>query len=137
MPALIARRNARGAKTKNIMILKEFKEQIEQAEIGKTFNYGISEPFSWRGSYCEVAFEIIERPMTREEILANIQKAYEGIFYGHKGGEYTYTDWTDVHFEEDASSYTDGGYCAEMIAKLEDDEVYESQEKRLVRLAFS
>ena len=119
------------------MELKEFKQQIEQAEIGKNFDYGISEPFSWRGSYDEVAFEILEQPMTREEILANIEKAYTGTFYGWKGGEYAYEDYTEVHFEEDASRYTDGGYCAEMISKIEGGEAYQSQEMRLVKLAFS
>lgn len=121
----------------NKMELKEFKQQIEQAESGKTFDYGISEPFSWRGSYDEVAFEILEQPMTREEILANIEKAYTGTFYGWKGGKYTYEDYTDVHFEEDNSRWTDGGYCSEMIAKIEGGEIYQSQEMRLVKLAFS
>ena len=119
------------------MELKELKQQIEQTETGKTFNYGISEPFSWRGSYDEVAFEVIEQPMTREEILANIEKAYVGNFYGHKGGEYIYQDYTKVHFEEDSSRRTDGGYCADMIAKIEGGETYQSQEMRLVKLAFS
>ena len=119
------------------MELKEFKQHIEQVETGKTFDYGISEPFSWRGSYNEVAFEILEQTMTRDEILANINKAYEGSFYGYKGGEYTYKDYTEVHFEEDTSRYTDGGYCAEMIAKIEGGETYQSQEMRLVKLAFS
>ena len=119
------------------MELKEFKTQIEQAVGGYTFEYGISEPFSWRGSYDEVAFEILECPMTREEILTNIEKAYEGTFRGYKGGEYTYQDYTEVHFEEDSGSWTDGGYCAEMIAKIEGGEMYQSQEMRLVRLAFS
>ena len=120
------------------MELKEFKQQIEQAEVGKTFDYGISEPFSWRGSYDEVAFEILEQPMTREEILDNIEKAYTGTFYGYKGGEYTYQDYTPVNFEEGGSrSYTDGRYCDEMIAKIEGGETYQSQEMRLVKLAFA
>lgn len=119
------------------MELKEFKDYIENTEKGKQFNYGISEPFSWRGSYNEVAFKILRQPMTREEILANIEKAYEGTFYGYKGGKYTYQNYTKVHFEENISSYTNGGYCARMIAEIEGGEVYETQEKRLVKLAFS
>ena len=119
------------------MNLKEFKQQIEQAKTGKAFDYGISEPFSWRGSYNEVAFEILEQPTTREEILVNIQKAYEGTFYGYKGGDYTYNDYTDIHFEEDYGAWSDGGYCANMIAKIEGGETYQSQEMRLVKLAFS
>lgn len=119
------------------MNLKEFKNYIEKAETGKEFDFGISSPFSWRGSYNEVAFEILELPMTREEILANIEKAYQEIFCGYKGGEYTYGDYTPVNFEEDTGSYTDGDYCAKMIAKIEGGETYESQEIRLVKLAFS
>jgi len=119
------------------MELKEFKQQIEQAEKGKIFNYGISEPFSWRGRYDEVTFKILEYPMTREEILEKIKMAHTGVFYGYKGGEFTYDDCTEVHFEEDESSYTDGGYCARMIAKIEGGKVYKSQEARLVKLAFS
>ena len=119
------------------MELKEFKDHIESTEKGKQFNYGISKPFSWRGSYNEVAFEILEQPMTRKEILDNIELAYTEIFYGYKGGEYTYRDYTEIHFEEDISRSTNGGYCAEMIAKIEGGEIYESQEKRLVKLAFS
>ncbi len=119
------------------MELKEFKQQIEQAETGKTFDFGISEPFSWRGSYAEVAFQMLEQPMTREEILANIEMAYTETFNGYKGGHYKYGDNTEVHFESDYGSWTDGGYCANWIAKIEDDEPYESQEMRLVKLAFS
>ena len=118
------------------MTLEEFKNQIERTEENKEFEYGISEPFSWRGSYDEVAFEILQQPMTREEILANIQKAYDETFYGYKGGEYRYQDYTPVNFEESYGRYTDGGYCAEMIAKIEGGEMHESQEARLVNLAF-
>ena len=119
------------------MELIEFKQQIEQAEIGKIFDYGVSEPFSWRGIYTEVAFEMIEQPMTREEILANIERAYSEEFYGYKGGTFRYDDHTEVHFESDSGSWTDGGYCVNWIAKIEDNEPYESQEMRLVKLAFA
>ena len=52
-------------------------------------------------------------------------------------GTFRYDDHTEVHFESDSGSWTDGGYCANWIAKFEDDEPYESQEMRLVKLAFS
>ena len=119
------------------MKLKELKDYIESKEEGKTFDYGISEPFSWRGSYDEVAFEILDRQMTREEILSNIEMAYQGTFYGYKGGEYTYQDYTVVHFEKDYSSYTNGGYCSEMIARIEGGKYYPSQEHRLINKAFN
>lgn len=119
------------------MELKEFKQQIERAEAGKTFDFGISEPFSWRGIYAEVAFELLEQPMTREEILNNIDMAYKETFNGYKGGYYEYEDNTKVHFESDYGSWTDGDYCAKWIAKIEDNEPYKSQEMRLVKLAFA
>jgi hypothetical protein len=119
------------------MTLKEFKNHIESAENEKQFRYGISCPFSWRGSYDEVAFEIIEQPMSRDQILFKIEEAYSGTFEGYKGGEYTYNDNTEVHFEEDSRSWTDGFYCAVMISKIEGGDIYASQEMRLVNLAFS
>ena len=120
------------------MNLIDLKTHIESFDNGTEFKYGISKPFSWRGSYGEVAFSIIEAPMTREGILANIELAYTETFYGYKGGEYQYNDWTTVNFEEEGSrNYSGGGYCSEMIAKLECSFPFKSQEERLVKLAFS
>lgn len=119
------------------MNLKEFKQHIESFPNGTKFGFGISQPFSWRGVYAEVAFEMLEQPMTKEEILANIELAYTETFYGYKGGEFNYDDYTNIHFEESYGSYTDGGYTSQMIAKIENKEVYSDQEDRLVKLAFS
>lgn len=118
------------------MNLEEFKHHIESIEEGVSFNYGISEPFSWRGSYDEVAFEIVEQPMSREEILENIQKAFTETFYGYKGGQYTYCENTPVNFEEDTFKWSDGGYCSKIIAKIEGNKPYKSQEFRLANIAF-
>lgn len=118
------------------MDLGEFKKHIKSFAKGTKFNFGISEPFSWRGVYAEVAFSIIELPMTREEILVNIELAYTGKFYGYKGGEYKYSDYTSIHFEDFISSYTDGSYVSEWIAKIEQKEAYKSQEERLVKTMF-
>jgi len=62
-----------------IMTLGQFKNYVKGFEMGKLFNYGISEPFSWRGSYNEVAFEILTQPMSREQILNNIEYAKNGV----------------------------------------------------------
>lgn len=119
------------------MDLLEFKNHIKDLPKGTEFEYGISDPFSWRGSYDEVAFEILEQPMTREEILARIEKAYTDMFYGYKGGEYRYSDYTTVNFEEGGyRSYSDGQYCADMIAKIENEDMYQSNERKLVKMAF-
>ena len=119
------------------MNLGQFEQHIKSFPEGTIFKYGISEPFSWRGVYAEVAFQMLEESMTREQILERIQEAYNGIFVGYKGGEYRYCETTDVNFECDYGRYTDGGYTSQWIAKLEETEPYQSQEERLVKLAFS
>ncbi len=118
------------------MELKDFKQHISISPNGTQFNFGITKPFSWRGRYDEVAFSIVESPMSKEDILANIELAYTETFYGYKGGEYRYNDHTDIHFETDSGSWSDGGYVSRWIAKIEEKEEYQSQEDRLVKLAF-
>ncbi len=119
------------------MQLKDFKKHIKSFPDGTIFKYGISQPFSWRGVYAEVAFEMLEKPMSKEEILANIELAYTETFQGYKGGEYRYKDHTDIHFEEDSSKWTDGRYISRWIAKVREEEEFISQEDRLVKSAFS
>lgn len=74
------------------MELGELKKHIESFDSGHKFEYSLSYPFSSRGSYNEVTFEILKSPMTREEVLANIEKAYTETFFGYKRGEYTYSE---------------------------------------------
>ena len=119
------------------MLLGLFKTYIENFPEKTMFEYGISSPFSWRGIYREVAFSIQEDSMSREEILSKIQEAYEKTFHGYKGGKYEYGDYTQVHFERDGSSFSDGEYCAKMIAKIEGNEIFQSPEMRLVKSVFS
>ena len=102
----------------------------------KVLPFGIGEPMSWRGIYNEVAFSVQEN-ITVQQSLDNIIKAYHNVFYGWKGGEYTYDDDTPVNFESDAGRYTDGGYCLEMIATLEGSSIYQSNEEELVNLIIS
>ena len=82
------------------MRLKELKEHFENMTKGAEFNFKLSEPFPWRGSYDEVCFSIEEIPSTREEALINIDMAFDDIFIGWKGGEYQYNDWTEVNFAD-------------------------------------
>lgn len=119
------------------MELKDFKKHIESFPNGTQFDFGISQPFSWRGAYSEVAFEMLKQPMTKEEILANIELAYTETFEGYKGGEYKYNDHTDIHFESDYGSWTDGYYVSSWIDSIEQKEECQSQEERLVKLVFS
>lgn len=65
----------------NNMTLGEFKKHIESFEESKVFNYWISEPFSWRWIYNEVAFSFIPHNMSREEVLKNINMAYTEVHF--------------------------------------------------------
>ena len=119
------------------MKLKDFRQHIESFPSGTKFNFGISKPFSWRGVYAEVAFEMLDQPMSREEVLENIKLAYTETFRGYKGGEYRYNESTEIHFETDIASWSDGYYVSKWIDKIERKVEYQSQEDKLVKLAFS
>lgn len=118
------------------MNLGEFHEYIGAYPDGTVFPFGISAPFSWRGAYDEVAFQVLSTPMSRGNVLARIDLALTEEFQGWKGGEYRYFRYTDVHFEASGGRCSDGGYTAEYIARIEQAPVYRSQEERLVKLAF-
>lgn len=119
------------------MNLGEFKKHIESFPKGYIFNNSLSNPFSWRGSYSEVAFDIaLNKEQSKEEALEMIDEAYTSEFRGYKGGIYTYNDYTEVYFEYDYGSYTDGGHTARLLSQIEDEEEYISQEMRLVKKAF-
>lgn len=118
------------------MNLKDLKVHFTNEPKGKLFKYGISEPFSWRGSYDEVAFSIINEPMTREEIIAKIEKALHNEFTGYNGGEYRYNYNTYVNFETDISGYSDGGYCIEKLAEITNQPQFSGNEFELIEIAF-
>ena len=118
------------------MKLLEFKDYVLSLDELEILDYGISEPFSWRGSYDEVAFSILNQPTPIDEILRNINLAYTNIFIGWKGGEYRYNDFTTVNFESGHGEYSDGEYCAKWISVIENSEQILSQEERLIKLMF-
>lgn len=118
------------------MTLGQFKDHIASFPAGTVFEWSLSDPFSWGGDYSEVAFSLDRSPMTREDVLGRIDKALTQTFCGYKGGEYRFSEYTNVHFEHGYSYYTDGKYCGAIIAEIEDSVPFESQELRLVNLAF-
>lgn len=85
------------------MTIQDLKTYFETAEKPTFF---LVDVFSWRGSYNEVAFEP-SREGTREESLKQIERAIEESFVGWKGGCYTYSLNTEVHFENCHSAFTD------------------------------
>lgn len=117
------------------MTLLELKEFFESKMPHDQFNFKLSYPFSWRGSYDEIAFCVNESKSTAEENLEMIEKAYTDTFHGHKGGEYTFSDYTTVNFEEGSSNWTDGGYTEKIIETLQDNSYYD-RETTMVMLAF-
>ena len=119
------------------MNLQEFKQHIESFPAVTVFKNGISEPFSWRGNYDEVAFSIIFEEMTREEVLNRIHKALNEKFLGWKGGDFYYNGDTPVNFKEVLGRYSDGSYRDKIISFFEDCKMIESNEMKLAKLAFS
>lgn len=97
------------------MTLKEFKDVIQKAPKNFIFPIGVSEPFSWRGYYSDVAFTVVEESMSKETILERIKMAYKNEYRGYKGGIYKYNDNTPVHFEMSQSTFSDGEYIESFL----------------------
>lgn len=85
------------------MTILDLKNYFENTKNPKFF---IENVFSWRGSYDEVAFTPTLTG-TREESLKQINLALTEIFYGWKGGEFTYNEYTTIHFENAKSDSND------------------------------
>nr|DAR63522.1 MAG TPA: hypothetical protein [Caudoviricetes sp.] len=85
------------------MVIADLKEYFEKAENPKFY---LTDVFSWRGCYDEVAF-IPSKNGSKEDSLRQIDRALTETFDGWKGGEYTYEDYTDAHFETEERGYSD------------------------------
>ncbi len=116
------------------MTLGELKQYFESFPENASFTYKLSEPFSWRGVYAEVAFDITNQPSTKEENLEKIEQALTKEFYGYKGGEYRYNEDTDIHFEESSSRWTDGEYALDLLKEAKEE--YVTLEARVVKTLF-
>ena len=119
------------------MTLGQLIEKINALESADKYAYTLSDPFSWRGSYCEVCFSIekAETPVGKEELLRKANLALAGVFYGYKGGTYTYDLDTKVNFEKSFRSYTDGGYAKDKVVEISVVEPMDIEEQ-LVYAAF-
>lgn len=116
------------------MFLYELKEYLEKFPEDDTLPFGLSEPFSWRGVYSEVAFAIIKSPTPRRDSLENIEKAFTNTFYGYKGGCYQFGPCTTVNFEQSPSSWSDGDYREEIISEILGEQPELDRDKYLVQL---
>lgn len=113
------------------MDLRKLKEYFEALPDDYEIPYCLSKPFSWRGSYDEVAFSLIKNTSDKYDNLIAIKSALTDTFRGYKGGEYQFCDTTEVHFEYDTSSWTDSGYSTNLIEELSE---YQTKEEKLIKL---
>ena len=91
------------------MTLGGLKYKIESWP-NETMQFCLEDVFSWRGVYAEPAFELSTREVSKSENLEMINRCLCEEFMGWKGGEFTYHEYDDVHFECGHGSWSDGKY---------------------------
>ena len=96
------------------MTIKEFRDFIQQQPDNSTFPVTIY-PCSWRGDYSEVCFIVREGTSTKEEVLKEIEDSIGVAFNGWEGGELVYNEYTEIHFEDHPSNYSDDKFCKEFV----------------------
>ena len=85
------------------MTIGYLKRYFENTENPKFF---LTDVFSWRGVYKEVAFTP-SKVGSKEESLKIIERALTEFFVGYKGGDFSYDIHTEAHFENEESSWGD------------------------------
>ena len=117
------------------MTLRQLQQIIQQSG-NIIFDYGLSDPFCWRGTSYEVCFSVIKGEYNKQKLLDVIDKALNNRFYdNYSYDNYYYYDLdTKVHFEEDFMHYTNGKYCKEIISEIEP--TYNDNEEKLSHLMF-
>lgn len=75
-----------------------------------TMNFRIIDVFSWRGIYAEAAAEISTERTLKQDNLNMLDEAIKFTHEGWKGGEFEYDFSTEIHFECDYGSYSNGRY---------------------------
>lgn len=82
---------------------------------------GIDDVFSWRGSYDEPAFSIVE-DTSKDDMLRVLSRCLEEEFCGYKGGDYFYYPYSPVNFDYDRETYSGGYYLKDWLNKTESSE---------------
>jgi hypothetical protein len=88
------------------MTLGEFIEILEKYDPKIKLPTGLGNPHSWRGSYDEIAFEIVENT-TVGEMLKAAQSIDGEVKTGYKGGEFRMNRDTPINIDN-YGSYTGG-----------------------------
>lgn len=82
-----------------------------------TMNFRIIEIFSWRGIYAEAAAEISTECTSKQDNLNMLDEAIKVTHEGWKGGEFKYDFCTEIHFECDPGSYSNGQYLNRFLLR--------------------
>lgn len=96
------------------MTIRDLREKIESWP-ETTMPFCIKDVFSWRGVYAEPACSISTRETSKEDNLFMLDTLTSDIFEGWKGGEYSYHDYDDIHFEVSDGSWSDGMFIQNFL----------------------
>lgn len=104
------------------MTIEELKSKIESWK-GNTMNFCIEDVFSWRGVYAEPACSLSTRCVSKQHNLEQLEKLVTEVFYGWKGGEYSYSLYDNIHFESEEGKWSDGDYIVHFLAANHNEEL--------------
>jgi hypothetical protein len=96
------------------MTLGKFIERLKELR-PEMYMQGLENPHSYRGYYCDLAFERTDKITSVKEVLELCQNAMGEIFHGWKGGEYAMNKntliWVSIEgcTGSKIMSVTDGG----------------------------
>lgn len=91
------------------IILLELIETLEKEDPNLIIPNGFNSPHSYRGNYCDIAFEPAEN-ITIREMIECAKEAIGKTYEGYKGGDFKMSGSTNYHI-----SYY--GECGEEIGK--------------------
>lgn len=98
------------------MTIKELYDKIESWP-EDIMNFCITDVFSWRGVYAEPACSLSCIQTLKQDNLHMLNRLINEIFNGWKGGKYKYYSTDTLNFECEKSSYSDGKYIMNFLAK--------------------
>lgn len=104
------------------MTIKQLYDNIESYP-NDNMDFCIENVFAWRGIYQEAACEISTRNVSKQYNLEQLKKLTSETFFGWKGGEFTYSEYTPIHFEYDYGSYTNGNYILCFLTNNDNDAI--------------
>ena len=89
------------------MNLGEYIKILEKCENkNRVIKKGLGDPDSWRGSYNELAFDIVEN-ITIQQMIDCAKNCIGMQFTGYKGGEFVFDENTSINIDS-YGDYTDG-----------------------------